>query len=126
MEASEANANPPKAGALARVGAVVAALVLAFLAAVAIVAMLDITDLTPCGDVGSDLSKLNDEGECFDGSSGKKTIALILGWPGAALAALSVLLMLAFAIRGRGGRTAGLTIVAGAVLFGLAILIGSV
>lgn len=111
---------------MARIGAILAALVLAFLAAVAVVAMLDVTDLTPCGDVGNDLSKLNDEGKCFDGSSGKKTIALILGWPGAALAVLSVLLTLGFAIRGRGGRTALLTVIAGAVLFGLAILIGSV
>ncbi len=115
-----------RAGALARIGGIMAALILVFLTAVAIIAMLDVTDLTPCGDVGSDLSKLNDQGECFDGSGGKKTITLALGWPGAVLAGLSVVLMLAFAIRGRGIRAAVLTIAAAAALFGLGILIGSV
>ncbi len=109
-----------------RILAVLAALVLAFLAAVAVIAMLDITDLNPCMDANKDPSLLNDQGECFDGSSTRKTLSLILGWPGAVLAVLSVPLMLAFAIRGRGGRSAIGVVVLGAVLFGLAILIGSI
>ncbi|MBA2524116.1 MAG: hypothetical protein H0V25_12430 [Solirubrobacterales bacterium] len=127
MEASAASADrPPRARAVLRIGAVVAALILTFLAAVAVIAMLDITDLTPCDDVGTDIFKLNDKGECFDGSSTKKAVTLAFGWPGAVLACLSVLLMLAFAIRGRGIRTAVLTIAAAAALFGLGVLIGSV
>ena len=108
---------------MARVGAVILALVLAFITAVAVVVMLDIGELTPCDDVSS-LSQLNDDGECFDGSSGSKTIALILGWPGTVLAGIAALMALAFAIRGYGGRPLVLVIVAAAVLLGLSLIIG--
>ena len=104
----------------------IATLVLLFGAAVAIIAMLDVSGLTPCGDVGNDVSKLSSDGTCFDGSGTRKAITLVLGWPGAALAALSVLLMAGVAIRGRGTSLAIVAVVAGAVLFGLAILVGSV
>lgn len=128
MEAHETHtttrATAPKAGALARIGAVLLALVLAFVAAVAFVVMIDIGELTPCAEIGSDLSLLNDEGECFDGSDSEKTISLVLGWPGAFVAALAALLALAFAVRGRGGRPLLIAIVAGAVLLGLSLLIG--
>ena len=127
MEAQETHATPataPKAGALARIGTVLLALVLAFVAAVAFVVMIDIGELTPCSEIGSDLSLLNDDGECFDGSDSEKTISLVLGWPGAFAAALAALLALAFAIRGRGGRPLLIAIVAGAILLGLRLLIG--
>ena len=127
MEAQETHATPataPKAGALARIRTVLLALVLAFVAAVAFVVMIDIGELTPCSEIGSDLSLLNDDGECFDGSDSEKTISLVLGWPGAFAAALAALLALAFAIRGRGGRPLLIAIVAGAILLGLSLLIG--
>lgn len=118
------DADRPKAGAGPRVLALVAALGLAFAAAVAIVAMILIGDTTPCADVTSP-ADLNDDGECFDGSSTKKLIALVLGWPGAVLLGVSVLLALGFTITGRGGRRLITVAVAGAVLFGLSILAGS-
>ncbi len=119
-----ATGDSEKAGAGARLGVAVLALVLAFCAAVAVVAMADISSLTPCDDVTS-LSQLNSEGECFDGSSAKKVISLIFGWPGAILAVISVLLAIAFVIRGRGGRILAISIGGAVVLFGLSILIGS-
>ena len=116
--------DSPKAGAGARVGALVGALVLAFAAAVAILAMILIGDTTPCADVTGP-EDLNEDGECFDGSSTKKAIALVLGWPGGILLAASTLLALGFTITGRGGRRVIVVAVAGAVLFGLSILAGS-
>ena len=118
-------ADRPKAGAGPRVLALIAALGLAFAAAVAILAMILIGDTTPCADVDSP-ADLNEDGECFDGSSTKKLIALVLGWPGAVLLAASVLLALGFTITGRGGRRLIAVAVAGAVLFGLSILAGSI
>jgi len=108
---------------MARVGAVVLALVLAFITAVAVIVMLDIGELTPCDDV-TNITQLNDDGECFDGSSTSKTISLILGWPGTLLAGLATLMALGFAIRGTGGRPLVMVIIAGAVLLGLSLLIG--
>ncbi len=115
--------RPAKAGAGMRALAVVLALVLAFVTAVAIIAALNIGDLTPCEDVTSP-SQLNSDGECFDGSSTTKLIALIFGWPGAVLAAVATLLALGFAARGRGGRQLIIATVAAAVLMGLALAIG--
>ena len=123
MEATATPAAPRKAGGLVRVGAVVLALVLAFITAVAVVVMLDIGELTPCDDV-TNITQLNDDGECFDGSSSSKTIALIVGWPGTVLAGLATLMALAFAIRGYGGRPLVMVIIAGAVLLGLSLIIG--
>ena len=124
MEASVEETRPPKAGAGLRVLAVILALVLAFITAVAVIVMLDIGELTACDDVGNDLSKLNEDGECFDGSSTTKLIALIFGWPGTLLAGVSTLLALSFAARGRGGRQLVQAIVVGAVLLGLSLIIG--
>jgi len=126
MEGEVTHSEPAKAGAGARILAFIGAVVLLFLAAVAVIAMIEIGDLTPCEDVTDPLTQLNEDGECFDGSSGKKTISLILGWPGAILAGVSVLLALGFAVRGRGGRTLIKVVVAAAVLFGLSILVGSI
>ena len=126
VEGEVTRSEPAKAGAGARILALVGAVILLFLAAVAVIAMVDIGDLTPCEDVGTDISLLNEDGECFDGSSAKKTISLVLGWPGAILACVSVLLALGFAIRGRGGRLLIKVVAAAAVLFGLSILVGSI
>ena len=115
---------PRKAGAGMRILAVILALALAFVTAVAVIVVLDIGELTPCEDVGNDITLLNDEGECFDGSSTAKTISLVLGWPGAILAGVATLLALGFALRGYGGRRLITVIVAAAVLLGLALLIG--
>ena len=123
MEATATPAPAPKAGALQRVGAVLLALVLAFVCAVGVAVMVDIGDTTPCADVQS-ISDLNDEGECYDGSDTKKTIALVLGWPGSALAGIAALLALGFAIRGRGGRTLVMTIAAAALLIAASLIIG--
>lgn len=122
MEAGTTHATP-KAGGIARVVAVILALVLAFITAVAVIVVVDIGELTPCQDVTSP-AQLNDEGECYDGSDGEKTIAQVLGWPGAALAALAALMALAFAVRGRGGRPLLIVIAVAVVLLGLTLIIG--
>lgn len=124
MEAATQIEQDPKAGVLARVLGVVGALVLAFLAAVAVIAMLDIASLTPCYDANRDLNFTGTE--CFDGSSKRQILSLALGFPGALLAVISVGLALAFVIRGRGLRPLLITVVVGAVLFGLSILVGSI
>ena len=100
------------------------ALVLAFIAAVAIMVMADIGSTATCEDVFAGKADFNDDNECYDGSSTTKLIALVLGWPGAILAAVSVLLALGFAIRGYGGRTLLQVIIAAAVLLGLSLIIG--
>ena len=111
-------ADRPKAGAGPRVLAVIAALGLAFAAAVAVLVMIEVSEWKPCADVVV--------GECFDGSSLERLLYLVFGWPGAVLLALSVILAFGFAVIGRGGRRLVAVAVAGAVLFGLAVLIGSI
>jgi hypothetical protein len=116
-----------KAGAGARAGAVVLALIFAFAAAVMIAVMADIGDTPTCEDIQSGEATLAPgENECFDGSSTEKTASLVLGWPSGILGAIVVLLGLAFAIRGRGGRPLAITAVAAVVLGGLSILVGSI
>jgi hypothetical protein len=118
-----------KAGVAARLGVAVLVLVLLFLAAVAVIAVADIGSLTPCDEINindpASVAQLNSDGECFDGSSTKQLITLIIGWPGAILACVSVLLAIAFVIRGRGGRILAMSIGGSVVLFGLSILVGS-
>lgn len=120
--------DPPrhdsKAGALARVGAVILAIVLAFVAAVMIIAMLDISDTDTCADVVAGIGEFNDDGKCYDGSDSTKTISVVLGLAGGAFAALAMLLALAFAARGRGGRPLLGAIVIGAILIALSLIIG--
>jgi hypothetical protein len=116
-----------KAGAGARAGAVVLALIFAFAAAVMIAVMADIGDTPTCEDIRTGEATLEPgETECFDGSSTEKTASLVLGWPSGILGAIVVLLSLAFAIRGRGGRPLAITAVAAVVLGGLSILVGSI
>ena len=104
--------------------AMVLALVLAFVAIVAILVMVDIGSTATCEDVISGEADFNDDNECYDGSSTTKLVALVLGWPGAILASISVVLALGFAFRGRGGSLLIKVIVVAAVLLGLTLLIG--
>jgi hypothetical protein len=102
---------------------VVFALVLAFAAAVMILVAVDIGDTPTCDDV---LSGEAFSVDCFDGSSGQKTISVALAWGSGIAGAIAAFLALAFAVTGRRGRllvqVAGLAILLG----GLSILIGSV
>jgi hypothetical protein len=129
MESAEAETEvlvveeEPRAGGLARGLAVVGAIVLGLLAAIAVLAMVEIADLTTCYDANRDPDF--SETDCFEGSSKRKLLTLVLGIPGALLVAASAVLLLAFAIRGRGWRYPLIAAVAGAVLFGLGILVGS-
>ena len=116
--------GPRKAGALARVGAVILALILAFVTAVMVIAMLDINDTATCADVRAGIAMPNEDLECYDGSESNRTISVILGLAGAAFAGLATLLALAFAIRGYGGRPLLGAIIVGAVLIALALVIG--
>ncbi len=115
--------TPSKVGMPARALAVVGALVLAFAAAVAIISMVDISGLTPCYDANRDPNFTGTD--CFDGSSKRKLLTLLLGFPGAALAAIAVALALAFVVRGRGLKQVGIAAGAAIVLYGLALLVGS-
>ena len=123
MDGSTAEPGPEKAGVLARLLGVVGALVLAFAAAIAIVSMLDISDLTPCYDANRDPNFTGTD--CFDGSSKRKLLTLILGFSGAALAVIAFVLTLAFVVRGRGLKQIAIAVVAGVVVFGLSLLVGS-
>jgi hypothetical protein len=115
-----------KAGAGWRVLAVILALALAFACAVMVVAMSDIGSTPTCEDVLSGDAALPSDNECFDGSSTKKTISLVLGWPSGVIAGIAALLALMFAFTGRRGRLVLQLTAAAVVLGGLSILIGSV
>ncbi len=109
-----------------RVLGVLLALALAFACAVMIVAMSDIGSTPTCEDVLSGAEALPSDGECFDGSSGKKTVSLILGWPSGILAGLAALMALYFAVTGRRGRLL-LQLTGAAIALGAAsILVGSI
>ena len=132
-EAAARADEPPaerRAGALARIGAVLLALVLAFGCAVMVLVMLDIGDSPRCDDQQALLEEQQSTGavqiECFDGGEVEKIGSLVLGWPGAVLAGLAALLALAFAARGRGGRTLVTVTSVAIVLSGLSILVGSI
>jgi hypothetical protein len=119
-------ADDGKAGAGWRVLAVVLALALAFACAVMIVAMSDISDTATCDDVRAGIALPNEDGECFDGSSGKKTASLVLGWPSGVLAGIAALFALYFAATGRRGRLL-LQLTGAAIALGaLSILVGSI
>jgi hypothetical protein len=123
MDSPPSGPGPAKAGVLARVLGVIGALVLAFAAAVAIVSMLDISSLTPCYDANRDPNFTGTD--CFDGSSKRKLLTLALGFPGAALAVIAFVLTLVFVVRGRGLKQVAIAVAAGALLFGLSLIVGS-
>lgn len=114
----------PRAGAGPRIVAVILALVIAFGAAVAILALAEIMGWTPCVEVNRHPENFPGATDCFDGSSKRQILLLVLGWAGTALVVAGLLLTLAFAIRGRGGRLAIFTTVGGAALLGLSYLAG--
>jgi hypothetical protein len=105
--------------------AIILALALAFACAVMVIAMSDISSTPTCDDVRAGIEPPNDQGECFDGSSGQKTISLVLGWPSGILAGIAGLVALFFAATGRNGRLL-LQLTGAAIALGaLSILIGS-
>ena len=112
-----------KASGGLRVLAAVGVVVLLFATAVLFIAFGEISGLTPCDDVSSS-ADLNSDGECYDGSSATKIITVVLGFLGAALAAVATFLCLAFVIRGRGARPLLYAVGGAVVLTGLAFAIG--
>ena len=114
-----AAAAEPKARALARVGAVLLALLLAFGAAVMIVAMVQIADAPLCEDV----SLFTTEDECVDASGAGKTAVLAFGFPGGVLAAIAAFLAIAFAVRARGGRLLAMIAIPAVVLCVVSIIV---
>ncbi len=115
-----APAKPGKAGAGARTLAVLGALVLAFAAAVIISVLADLGDGPLCSE------PVQPGKSCWDVSSAGRVISLILGWPGAILGAVAALAALAFAVRGRDGRTVWSLTTAAVVLCGLSIAVAQV
>lgn len=88
---------------------------LALLGALMIAVMVDIAGTTPCEEVVA--------GECFDGSAGKKTVVLVLGFAAAAAAIAAFGLTLYYAARDRGGRLAAVVALAAIVLTALTLVI---
>lgn len=107
-----------------RVLAGVGCLLLLFAAAVGAIVFASIGGTDTCKSIAEGTGSFNSDGECYDGSSTTKTIALILGWPGTLLLAVAAVLALLYTIRGRGGRPLLMATVAGVVLFGLSLIIG--
>lgn len=103
-------------------------LVLAFAAAVMIAVAVDIGDSVTCDEFPTltPAEQLEQDNECFKGSSTQKSASVALAYLGGGVGAIAVLLALAFVITGRRGR-ALLPATGAAVLFGgLSILVGSV
>jgi len=104
-----------------RIGAGLLALMLAFICAVAIAVMIDVNDTPLCGEVPS-AQELAGGYECYDFSDSVKPIVVGAGWIGAVLAGIAAILALAFAVRGRGGRSLLLVIAAAAVLLAVSVV----
>ena len=105
---------------------VLLAVALAFASAVMVIAMSDIGSTPTCEDVLTGQAALPSDHECFDGSSTKKTISLILGWPSGVLAGLAALLAIYFAATGLRGRLVLQMTGAAVVLGALSIIVGSI
>ena len=120
-------APPPRApdqdvaGVGARIGAGVLALVIAIICAVAVAVMVDVGDTPLCEDVTASQALVGGY-ECYDFSGSVKPIVVGAGWIGAVLAGIAVILGLAFAIRGRGGRAFLLTTGAAAIFLAIRVL----
>jgi hypothetical protein len=112
-------------GAL-RALAVVLALVLLLGAAIMIIAMADISGTPTCEDIEADRAAVPADGECYDGSSAQKTIAVILGFAGGGLGAIAALAAFAFTFTGRRGRLVLVLTGLAIVLSGISIGIGSI
>jgi hypothetical protein len=120
-------AEPPPAAPSrrdgSRVAAALGALVLLFVALIAVLVVVDVAGTTPCDDVKT-IADLNDDGECYDRSSGVKTFVVIIGSLGALAALAAAGLAVAYLVRGRGGRLLVQATVAAVVLLGLTLIIG--
>lgn len=125
----DAPAAPPPSGGDAkassglRILAGIGVVVLLFATAVFAIVYADIGGTTPCSEVTS-ISDLNSDGECYDGSSTTKTVALIFGWLGTVLLAAATVMALLFTIRGRGGRQLLYVLGAGVALIAISLIIG--
>jgi hypothetical protein len=120
--AGAAAVEEEKAGGGWRALGVLLALALAFACAVMIIAMVEISDTPLLDECRSDPTCT----EYFDGSSGQKTIAVILGFVSGALAGVGALVALYFAATGRHGRLL-LQVTGAAIAFGaVSLLIGSI
>lgn len=113
-----------KASGGMRALAAVGVLVLLFATAVFAIVFAQIGGTDTCDSVRTGDGTLNDDGECYDGSSTTKAIALIFGWPGTIALGVATVLSLMFAIRGRGGRPLLYALGAGIVLVGISLIIG--
>jgi hypothetical protein len=121
-----AAAPEEKSNGALRALAVVLALVLILGAAIMIIAMVDIAGTTLCSDVSLEDAFADPEGECFDGSSVQKIIAVILGFAGGGLGAIAALAALAFTFTGRRGRLVLVLTGSAIVLSGISIGVGSI
>jgi hypothetical protein len=118
-------APEPKSNGALRALAVVLALVLILGAAIMVIAMADISGTPTCEDVDAGRAEPKD-GECYDGSSAQKTIAVILGFAGGGVGAIGALAALAFTITGRRGRLVLVLAGSAVVVSGISIGIGSI
>lgn len=130
---SAATADEDRVSGGWRALAVILALALAFACAVMAIAMVDIGDTRTCDVVNEEFRDAAQSGEtppsdteCFEGSSGQKTVTLVLGWPSAALAGIATLVAFYFAATGASGRLL-LQLTGAAIALGaISILVGSV
>lgn len=113
-----------KAGTGLRILAGLGFVVLLFVTAVMAIVFAQIGGTDTCESVATGDGVLNSDGECYDGSSTVKAIALILGWPGTIALGIATVLSLVFAIRGRSGRPLLYALGAGVVLIALSLIIG--
>jgi hypothetical protein len=115
-----------RAGGGWRALGVVLALALLFASAVMAIAMADIGETPTCEAALADPSLLDADRECFDGSSGQKTVTVVLGWASAGLAGIAALLAFYFVGSGRAGRFL-MQLTGVAVAFGaVSIVVGSI
>jgi hypothetical protein len=123
-----ATADTEKASGGRRALGVLFVLILAFGAAVMFVAGAEINDTAPCDDPQAviESAQLDESGnlECFDGSSGLKSVVVALMFASGAVGAIAVLIGLAFIFTGRRGRLFAQVAIAAVVLAGLSLLIG--
>lgn len=122
-------ASPPsggdeKASSGLRILAAFGVLVIGLAALIGFIAFASIGGTDTCDAVLDGSGTLNSDGECYDGSSGLKTIVTILGFAGSVLLAVAAVMALMFTIRGRGGRPLLYTLGAGVALFGISLIIG--
>ncbi len=117
-------AGDDKASTGLRILAGIGVLVIGFAALVGFIAFGSIAGTDTCDAVANGTGTLNSDLECYDGSSGLKTIVLVLGFAGSVLLAAAAVMSLLFTIRGRGGRPLLFVLGAGIALFAFSLIIG--